>query len=234
MALLRGEDVDFSRARPVVSAAQKFVIPVAVLHDADRLVYPPRHKKAGQPIVDWDGKALEGKGIVFLNQKDNCVQALAADGRCVIIVNEVSCLQARAIEDFIRELAEPIEELSKSSLERLLDHLATKLQLVDVYNSTDDFVRSKMISIGDDRTSGRMRPSGWMKRDDRDVCHAVFVKGLADFAGPAASPQKIPTQGAFILRQGLEYRMVDSQAMMRTYMNLDGSPLDLGDFLPAC
>jgi hypothetical protein len=58
------------------------------------------------------------------------------------------------------------------------------------------------------------------------------VKGPADFSGPAVSAQTIPDQGAFVVRQGVDYRMVAKETMTRTYMNLDGSPLDLGDFLP--
>jgi hypothetical protein len=231
MVLLRRENIDFSKARPVVSPAQKFVIPIAVLHDADRLVYPPGDENAGQPIVDWNGKVLDGKGIVFRNGKDNCCQAALADGHNVIIVNEVSASHARAIENFIRHLAEPIEALSKSSLARLIDHLATELRLVDVYDSTDDFVCSKMIPIGDSHTTARRRPAGWMKRNDQDIWQAVFVAGPAEFAGPAPSPQTIPVQGAFIVRQDLKYHLVDSEVMMRTYMNPDGSPLDFDDFL---
>jgi hypothetical protein len=228
---LSRDEIDFSNARPVISAAQKFIIPVAALADANPLVYPSGTEKAGQPIADWQGMPVGEKGIVFFNEIDRCYQAAPADGRSVIIVNEVTAHQARAIEQFIRDLRDPIDNLSMLSLESLLAYMRSPLGLVDVYNSTDDFVLAKMKPVSGTRVNDSQRPSGWMRRDDRDLCLALFVKGPSLFEGPAATPQQIPPHGAFIVRQGTSYRMVDVAAMLRTYMNPDCSPLDLREFL---
>jgi hypothetical protein len=70
-----------------------------------------------------------------------------------------------------------------------------------------------------------------MRRDQRDTCLAVFVSGPGYFAGPAATPQRIQPQGAFIVAQGSSCHMVDATVMLRTYKNLDGSALDPRDFI---
>jgi hypothetical protein len=230
VASLSRDDVDFSTAKPVISAARKFIIPVAALGDADVLVYPSGTEKAGQPITDWQGKPIGERGIVFFNEIDQCYQAAPANGRSVIIINEVTADQARFLEEFIRNLCDPIDSLSKFSLEALLAYARRQLRLVDIYNSTDEFILSKMRSVAGVHASYAARPSGWMRRDASDICHAVLVKGPARFDGPAATPQEIPARGAFIVRQGTRYRMVDIAAMLRTYMNPDCSPLNLSEF----
>jgi hypothetical protein len=230
VTILSGDEIKFSKAKPVISAAQKFVIPVAVLDDADSLVYPVGTKNAGQRITDWEGKPIGEKGIIFFNEVDKCYQAVPADGRSVIIINEVTGGHVFSLEEFIRSLPDPIHDLSKHSLTSLLLHVAT-LGLVDLYNSTDDFVLSKMIPVRPVHHNLGARPSGWMRRNDRDICFVVFVEGPARFQGPAATPQEIPAQGAFIVRQGECYRMVDADVMLRTYMNPDCSPLVLKAFL---
>jgi hypothetical protein len=228
---LSRRNVDFFEAKPVISAAQKFIIPVAALDDAYPLIYPSGTKNAGQPIVDWQGKPVGDKGIIFFNEIDKCYQAASANGRSVIIINEVTSNQARTLEEFISNLHNRIDSLSKSSLESLLEYARSQLGLADIYNSTDDFILSKMQSVDGARATEGGRPSGWMRRKDLDICLAVFVKGPARFKGPAATPQEIPIHGAFIVRQGSDYRMVDVAVMLRTYMNPDCSPLSLRQFM---
>lgn len=235
MTLLEPDDIDFSAARPVISRAQKFVIPVAAFEDGDPLVYPSGTDKAGEPITDWEGKPIGQEGIIFFNAVDRCYQAAPSDGRSVIIINEVTTAQASALEAFARRLGEPIAAMSKSSLERLLVHARDDLDLPAVYNSDDAFIRAKMTPVhAADPTHAAGRPHGLMKRDDRDICHAVFVPGPARFQGPAATPQEIPQEGAFVVRQIVggkpNYRMVDAPAMLRTYLHADGEPLELRDF----
>jgi hypothetical protein len=233
--LLEPADIDFAAARPVISRAQKYIVAVAAFEDGDPLVYPAGTDKAGEPITDWQGKPIGEEGIIFFNAIDKCYQAAPSDGRSVIIINEVTSEQAAALDAFARELGEPADALSKSSLERLLAHARGTLGLADMYNSDDAFVRAKMTPVHA-RPAGdaALRPHGLMKRDDRDICHAVFVHGPARFQGPAATPQEIPARGAFIVRQTVggktDYRMADSGAMLRTYLHADGRLLALKDF----
>jgi hypothetical protein len=230
-------NIDFSLARRVISAAQKFIVPVAAFADADPLVYPVGTEKAGEPITDWQGRPVGTKGIVFYNDVDKCYQAAPADGKSVIIINEVTAAKEHDLADFIRALPEPGDNLSKASLTRLIAHAQKDLGLVDIYNSTDEFVRSKMTPVSKDSPEGNGRPFGWHKRDDRDICDAVFVRGPGSFQGPAATPQQIPAHGGFVVRQEEKgqpsYRMVEADAMLRTYLNADGSKLKLGDFADA-
>ena len=231
------DTVDFSRARRVISAAQKFVLPVAVFDDAEPLVYPRGTEKAGQPITDWQGRPVGARGIVFFNAVDQCYQAAPADGKSVIIINEVTAAQEKDLKDFISALGQAGDKLSKASLARVIAHARDSLGLGDVYNSTDAFVRSKMTpvsKVSKSEHNGSERPCGRYKREDRDICDAVFVSGPGSFQGPAATPQQISARGAFIVRQVENgkpgYRMVDADVMLRTYLNADGSRLDFGDF----
>jgi hypothetical protein len=233
--LLEPADIDFAAARPVISRAQKYIVPVAAFEDGDPLVYPPGTEKAGEPITDWQGNPIGQEGIIFFNAVDKCYQAAPSDGRSVIIINEVTSEQADALDAFAGDLGEPADALSKASIEALLTHARSPLGLKDMYNSDDTFVRAKMTPVhGRPAGDAELRPHGLMKRDDRDICQAVFVLGPARFQGPAATPQEIPASGAFVIRQTVgaktDYRVADAGAMLRTYLHADGRPLALRDF----
>jgi hypothetical protein len=224
------DDFDFANARGVVSSAQKFVVPVGRLPDAEPLLYPPGTARAGEKITDWEGKIIGETGIVFYNAVDKCHQAVPADGQSVIIFNEVDSRRAQNFMTFIRALGGGAIFMSKASILSIIRYAAESLGLVDIYNSTDVYVRAYLAPIGDAAADRTERPFGWMRRNREDVCHAMFAPGPALFKGPAATPQQIPPCGAFILRQGAEFRMIETSAMLRTYMNPDCSPLDLGSF----
>ena len=74
---------------------------------------------------------------------------------------------------------------------------------------------------------------GLHRRDDRDVCHAVYVEGQGEFKGPAATPQKFEN-GAVLLRQpnskaddGFSYRLIQPDAFKETYTNKNGTAIEL-------
>jgi hypothetical protein len=97
------------------------------------------------------------------------------------------------------------------------------LKLGDMYNSTRDFVRSRMTPV---LASGAGVPSespdyGLKKRDDRDICYAVYVPGRFQFEGPAATPQ-VFDNGGVIVAQGGELRGVQPDIFVRTYRLADG------------
>lgn len=57
---------------PVISNAQKFTIPVPAFGPKGELfTYPPKHPKAGQPILNRKGNPIGDRGIVFLTIKTN-------------------------------------------------------------------------------------------------------------------------------------------------------------------
>ena len=216
--------VDSSNATAVISSAQKFIIPVAALGNGGELLrYPVGHEKAGQPIVDFEGKPIGERGLIFFNDKDQTTQAVAGDGQGVIIINEVTAEQADKLERKISEFGENPHQLTLNQLKQTLEFARTELKLGDMYNSTRSFVRTRMTPvIADERARGNaMADYGLKKRDDRDICYAVYVPGAFVFEGPAASPQ-VFENGGVIVRQGTDVRGVQPEVFVRTYRLADG------------
>jgi hypothetical protein len=78
------KDLDTSQAVKVISAAQKFILPIPPLQDGAPLVYPSGQQDKdgesieGQPISDWQGNPVGTSGIVFRNAKDQMSSGLIA------------------------------------------------------------------------------------------------------------------------------------------------------------
>ncbi|MBN9304825.1 MULTISPECIES: hypothetical protein [unclassified Devosia] len=217
------EELYFADAVKVISSAQKYIIPIPELSDGEPLIYPggSRGKDGslveGMPIVDWQGNAIGQSGVVFYNGKDRAVQAARGDGSGVIIMNEVNDQQAKKLTSFIEQLAGTPEALSLAQIKAVLE-MARGLGLEDTYNSDRGFVQSKMSPVGDLGADG----FGLHKRDDRDICPAIRLTGEGTFAGPAATPQQF-RDGAVIVRQGDNYRLIQSDVFERTYRHSDNS-----------
>jgi hypothetical protein len=220
---ITAEDLDMSNAAAVISRAQKFILPIGALKDGVELRYPAGHENAGEKIVDFEKKPIGDRGVIFYNSTDNSVQAVQGDDSGVIIFNLVNQSQA----DMLRAKH---DELAKgSSTPGILDHAgilsfldyATSLGLTDRYNSTREFIRKRMTPVGDLGAN----EYGLYKRDDRDICHAVRLDGSGFFKGPAASPQKFE-DGAVIVQQGKEYRLVQCDAFEQSYCYSDNTAID--------
>lgn len=210
----------------VISSAQKFILPVPAFGRAgEPLVYPVGHEKAGKPILDYQGKPIGEKGLVFFNAKDQSVQAVAGDGEGVVIVNEVTQEQAEQLYRKIQSLQHDPNKLTLPQLKEVLDYAREDLRLGDMYNSTRSFVKAKMTPAmpGEvPRAGGKeIEAYGLKKRDDRDVCYAVYVPGNFVFEGPAATPQ-VFANGGVIVKQGEDYRGVQPDIFVRTYRLQDG------------
>ena len=213
----------------VISDAQKFIIPVPAFGgDGEPLVYPQGHEKAGRPILDYEGKPVGERGLVFFNVKDQAVQAVAGDGDGVIIVNEVTREQAEKLHRKIQSFQQDPSKLTLPQLKEALDYAREDLQLGDMYNSTRSFVKAKMTPAAPGEApraaGGEIEAYGLMKRDDRDVCHAVYIPGKFVFEGPAATPQ-VFANGGVVLEQGGKYRGVQPEVFVRTYRLHDGRPI---------
>jgi hypothetical protein len=95
-------------------------------------------------------------------------------------------------------------------------------------NSTRSFVQTKMTPAlaGElPRANGQeIGDYGLKKRDDRDVCNAIYVPGKFVFEGPAASPQ-VFENGGVIVEQGGTIRGVQPDIFVRTYRLHDGRPI---------
>jgi len=187
-----------------------------------------RYLPAGQPILDFEGKPIGKRGLVFFNDKDQSVQAVAGDGEGVIIINEVTEEQAVKLYQKIKEFQADPNKLTLSQMKQVLDFARTQLKLGDIYNSTRSFVRSKMtpaVASQVLRVDGtEIADYGLKKRDEADVCYAVYVPGRFVFEGPAASSQ-IFEKGGVIVEQGGEFRGVQPEIFVRTYRLQDGRPI---------
>ena len=218
MQTYKASDLDMSKSTPVISAAQKFILPITQLADAEPLVYPAGDKNAGQPITDWEGKPIGDTGLVFFNGKDNAYQAVKGNGSGVVIINEVSEAQAQKLKEKVSEYASCPENLTCKQIKEILQY-AQSIGLVDMYNSDRSFVQNKMTPVG----NAGANCYGLHKRDDRDICLAVKLEGAGQFIGPSATPQKFE-KGAVIVKQGDDFRLVQDDIFERTYLQANGSP----------
>lgn len=224
--VVTADQIDFTKGASVVSSAQKFILPVPQFTKGEALVYPPGTKDkdgkdlSGQPIVDWKGNPIGDQGVVFFNHKDKSWQAVKCDGEGVIIMNQVSEDQARSLQ---AKIGPDPSRLTLKQFKQVLED-AAELGLGDRYNSDRAFIQSKMNVM--ERSATGIAQYGLHRRDDRDVCSAVFISGAGEFQGPAATPQKF-SNGAVILKQGDSIRLIQPDAFAQTYTNKDGSPMDV-------
>jgi hypothetical protein len=210
----------------VISNAQKFIIPVpAFVQGGEPLVYPQSYEKAGQPILDYTGKPVGDRGLVFFNCKDKSWQAVKGDGQGVIIINEVTQEQARKLYQKIRDLKPDPNHLTLDELKQVLSFAQEQLGLIDMYNSSRSFVQEKMtpvIAAEVPKVNGNeVKAYGFVKRDDRDVNQAIYIPGEFVFEGPAATPQEFKA-GGVIVEQGGKMRGVQPDIFVRTYKLSDG------------
>ena len=225
------EDLQFGdgASTPVISKAQKFVIPVPAFEDGgEPLVYPADSSQAGNPILDYEGKPIGERGLVFFNQADQTVQAVAGDGEGVIIINEVTTDQADALHRHILTLNPDPAQLTLEQLRQALTFAQEDLDLGDMYNSNRSFIEENMSSIDTWAMANNDPQSdplyGFKKRDDRDIGQAVYIPGRFEFAGPAATPQLFEN-GGVIVQQQEEFRGVQPDVFLRTYSFSDGQPI---------
>ena len=210
----------------VISNAQKLIIPVpAFVQGGEPLVYPQSYEKAGQPILDYTGKPVGDRGLVFFNGKDKSWQAVKGDGEGVIIINEVTREQAKKLYQKVQELNPDPNSLTLDELKQVLSFAQQQLGLIDMYNSSRAFVQEKMTPViaGEvPKVNGNeVKAYGFVKRDDRDVNQAIYIPGEFVFEGPAASPQEFK-DGGVIVEQGGKMRGVQPDIFVRTYKLSDG------------
>jgi len=226
--ILRPEDLRFGSGLStlVISQAQKFILPVPAFDNGgEKLDYPINHELAGEPIADWQGNPVGETGVVFFNAKDQAWQAAPGDGSAVIIINEVTEDQATKVIEKIHEFRQDPNALSLRELKQVLAFVREELALGDMYNSTRQFVAEYMTpALKNGEASARsITPEafGLMKRDDKDICQAVYVPGPFLFGGPTATPQVLK-DGGVLIQQGDSIRGVQPDVFQRTYRHADG------------
>jgi hypothetical protein len=225
--LITPDQIDFGSgaSTAVVSGTQRFILPVPAFKDGGEPLVFPDGERAGQPVMDWQGKPVGGSGLVFLNAVDRTYQAVRGDGQGVVIIGFVSRHEAERIVAKVLEFVSHPDELTLDQFKEVLRHAREDLGLCDMYDSNREFVATKMSKVAPDTGVSAF---GLHKRDERDVCRAVYVPGNGEFRGPAATPQKF-AQGAIILKQGSNVRLIQPSAFEASYTYADGRPLSISE-----
>ena len=232
--------VNWDKGADVVSNAQKFVIPVPQFEGGgEPLVYPAGAKDkngadiGGTPIKDWQGQPIGDNGVVFWNDKDQAWQACKADGNGVVIMNQMTEEQGQKMMDKIG--GDP-NKLTLQQFKEVLEYAnSSEVGCRDMYNSDRDFISKKMNAMETSLTG--IPQFGLFRRDDRDVCKALFAEGPGEFEAPSGGgvlvKQPIPEEGGILLRQPdgkvFLYRKVDLEVFEDTYKLKDGSQVVLGE-----
>ncbi len=216
--------VNLDLGAQVVSNAQKFIIPVPAFQGRAPV------DNTGKQIVDYQGKPRTGEGFVWYNAIDKAAQFVPTDGTGVIIMNEITEEIGKKIQAKIAELTgvpggDP-SKLKAPDLEKLMNYVINDLGQKDCYDSSNTFIDSKMHAMETSKTG--VPRFGLHRRDDRDICQVVFVRGTGEFAGPAFTPQQFD-DGAIILRQGEKMRLIQPDVFFRTYSQVNGEPLTRTD-----
>ncbi len=216
--LFTAADVDFTDGTPVISCAQKFVVPVPSFPEGgEPLVYPEDHECAGQPILGWDKSPVGETGIVFWNGKDSCWQAAADDGTHVIIINLVSERDASMLLQRFTGLGGP-HRITLAGFKDFLSQ-AKELGLTDAYQSDTDYVKAHLTPVLDHALQLGYAgvTMGFVKRDDRDISSAVYVEDPFEFVNTDGVTQEMPN-GGVIVRLDESIHAVQPDIFQQTYL----------------
>jgi hypothetical protein len=223
---ITAEDIDFgeSASTLVCSDSLRFILPVPALTGGGEPLRPPAGEKAGDSFVDNRGRPIGGRGIVFFNPDDDCWQAAPGDGSAVIIISPVTEDEGAALLAAIRSLSADPERLTLEQLKAVIRHAVDNLKIRAAYNSTRVFVAEHMTPVDPPSPAGM----GLHWRQARDCCQAVFVPGDGRFLGPAATPQAFE-DGAVVLKQDDDVRLVQPESFEATYRHPDGRPAKVAE-----
>ena len=229
---VKRDEVEWDNSINVVSGTQKFILPVGELKNGGEPLIDPDTK---EPIVDWQGKPIGDKGVVFRNIKDQATQGVPGDGTGVIIFNEVNEEQATSMKEHIDSLADNPNDLSTKQIRGVIEN-AKDLGLKDCYPSDKEFIANKMTSLGEETGTPAY---GWHKRDDRDLCQAALLvsDGNKPMVFEGATQHKADEGHIVAIRQpdGVDengepkysIRGAQTDVFLRTYKKDNGQDVDV-------
>ena len=223
LTITKDNVANIEEGTPVISSANKFVLTIPKTQ-GEPLVNP----NTGKAITDWEGKPVGESGIVFYNAKDNAIQAAPTDGNAVIIINEVNEEQSNKLKEKVSSIASDPSKLTLQNIKEVLEYAQNELGLKDMYNSDNEFISKKMSSVGSQMRDANGNLWGRLKRDDRDVCKAVLIKGSLTFKKQSGEQGVVSQEckdEAVLVKQGDDVRLVQLDVFLRTYKNTDGSAL---------
>ena len=215
-------DLDMSQATQVIQCAQKFILLIPQLSDIEQIIHP-LGKSSNQIITANNGCHIGEKDVAFYNSKDNSYQAVKVDGTGAVIINEVSETHASLLESKVDEYFKTPECLTRMQIKNILE-FACSIGLVDMYNSDRSFIQKQMTPVG----SHSFKNYGLYKSNSHNICLAIRLVGNGEFIGPAATPQKFK-DGAVIVKQGENFRLVQSDIFERTYQLPNGEAINVSN-----
>jgi len=218
---LSADDFDLgeSASTLVYSDSLRFILPVPKLEGGGEPLDPPPGEDERGSFKDRQGRAIEGRGIVFFNPADDCWQVARGNGAAVIIIAPVTEAQGDALMAKVRSLSPDPERLTLEQLKAIIRYAIETLKMRAVFDSTRAYVAEKMTPVDPAAPPGL----GLHRRKVHDHCYAVFVPGSGRFLGPAATPQ-VFRKGAVILRQGVDVRLLQPTWFTDHYRFPDGRP----------
>lgn len=234
---ITASQVNWDSGAEVTSNARKFIMPVPNF-EGEPLIYPDGAKDkdgnsiAGTPIKDWQGQPIGDLGVVFFNPKDQSWQAVKSDGQGVVIMNQMTEEQGKTL--MAKVGGDPMN-LTLDQFKEFLGYAASEVGCKDMYNSDRGFIGKKMNAI-ESCPSGYPQ-YGMFRRDDQDVCKALFAEGPAEFEAPTTGgilvKQQIPEEGGVLLRQPdgkvFLYRKIDNAVFEETYKHKNGAAVDVSE-----
>ncbi|MBI4365281.1 MAG: hypothetical protein HY543_00515 [Deltaproteobacteria bacterium] len=228
--VLTRASINWVKSTQVISAAQKLVVPVPKFADGGApLVYPAGHEKVGQPMVDWEGKPIGERGIVFWNAKDRSWGAAKGDGTAVVIMNGATGEQAASLLADFRMLG-AVDAITLIEFSGFLEW-ARDRGLTDMYPSDTGFIASKMtlVTPGSNVLLHAGGTYGHMKRDDRDIAQAARVDEPFEFRSgeeTGGAEQRFLNGGVIISIQGGKYVYgIQPDVFLKTYRLATGAPI---------
>lgn len=166
-------------------------------------------KKDGSPILDWSGAAIEGRGVLFNNQTDDCLQALKLAGKMKafgkdIYIQEKNCLIINLGDNFKKasktkgKIIEFLpEKFSNADDIATFINILQKSGITDIYCSSEKwFIENTKCIEGEPNKIG----ANFVEARANPV-DAIYIPGEVSFnSGVTASPQSYK-EGAIFIRQ---------------------------------
>ena len=219
MAILSKADLNFQNALAVIPATQSFLLPIPAFEKED--------DSNGQMSQNGGTKSSENKGVVFLNSKDKSWQQVRSDGEGVVVINDVSPTQSKALLKKVMQLSnnQP-ENLDKDKIKLFLKYTHA-LGLKDVFQADKNFVESNMnmIEVWD---SG-VENLGFHKYQDKKEVLAVRFSGTVSFDDPAFSKQTYENGCVVVKNEDDKIQVVKPDVFLKSYTKPNGSPVTLFD-----
>lgn len=219
MAILSKADLNFQNALAVIPATQSFLLPIPAFEKDDNTMLQ-ESQKGGV-------KSGDNKGVVFLNSKDKSWQQVRSDGQGVVVINEVSPIQSKALLKKVMQLSnnQP-ENLDKDKIKLFLK-FTHALGLKDVFQADKNFVETKMnmIEVWD---SG-VENLGFHKYQDKKEVLAVRFSGNVSFDDPSFSKQTYENGCVVLKNEDDKILVVKPDVFLKSYTKPNGSPVTLFD-----